>query len=81
MSGVATAWTFQKVLEKAGKNGVTRDNIMKIVRSMNFTDSPFLLPGIAIQTSGSNQFPITQEAIQHWQSGAWVVDNQIISAR
>ncbi len=79
--GMSVAWTFQKVLEKAGKNGVTRDNVMNIARNMNFKDSPGLLPGINIQTSGSNQFPMTQEALEHWQGTGWVVDNTIINAR
>jgi branched-chain amino acid transport system substrate-binding protein len=79
--GMNVAWAFQKVLEKAGKNGVTRQNVMDITRSMNYTDSPFLLPGIRVQTSGSNQFPISQEALQHWQGTGWVVDNTIINAR
>lgn len=37
------------------------------------------------KTSGDNQFPVTQEALQPWQNGAsppgWVVDKNIISAR
>ena len=73
------------MLDKAGRNGVTRENIMHIARNMNFTDSPFLLPGIKVQTSGDNQFPVTQEALQTWHNGAsapgWVVDKNIISAR
>jgi branched-chain amino acid transport system substrate-binding protein len=79
--GMNVAWAFQKVLEKAGKSGVTRQNVMDITRSMSYNDSPFLLPGIHVQTSGSNQFPITQEALQHWQGTGWVVDNNIINAR
>ncbi len=79
--GMAVAWTFQKVLEKAGKNGVNRANVMNMARSMNLKDNPFLLPGVTIQTSGSNQFPIQQEALEHWQSGAWAVDDTIINAR
>jgi branched-chain amino acid transport system substrate-binding protein len=79
--GMSVAWVFQKVLEKAGKNGVTRDNVMNIARNMNYKDSPFLLPGINVQTSGSNQFPITQAALEHWQGTGWVVDSTIINAR
>jgi branched-chain amino acid transport system substrate-binding protein len=79
--GMGVAWTFQKVLERAGKNGVTRDNVMSIVRSLNLKDSPFLLPGISIQTGGSNQFPLTQEALEHWQGTGWAVDSTILNAR
>ena len=79
--GMSVAWVFQKVLEKAGKNGVTRENVMNVARSMSYKDSPFLLPGITVQTSGSNQFPIQQEALEHWQGTGWVVDPSIINAR
>jgi hypothetical protein len=54
---------------------------MKLARNMNYKNSPFMLPGINILTSGSNQFPITQEALEHWQSGKWIVDPTIINAR
>jgi branched-chain amino acid transport system substrate-binding protein len=79
--GMSVAWVFEQVLRKAGKNGVTRENVMKVARNMSYKDSPFLLPGINVQTSGDNQFPITQEAIQHWQGTGWVVDDTIINAR
>jgi branched-chain amino acid transport system substrate-binding protein len=81
LAGMGGAWLFQQVLMKAGRNGVNRENIMKIARNMSFKDSPFLLPGIAIQTSGDNQFPVTQEALMHWQGTGWVIDKTIISAR
>ena len=79
--GMSVAWVFQQVIEKAGKDGVTRDNVMKLARNMSYKNSPFLLPGINVQTSGANQFPITQEALEHWQGTGWMVDNTIINAR
>jgi branched-chain amino acid transport system substrate-binding protein len=79
--GMSVAWVFQQVLLKAGKDGVNRQNVMNIARGMSYNNSPFLLPGIHVTTSGSNQFPVTQEALQHWQGTGWVVDNNIINAR
>jgi branched-chain amino acid transport system substrate-binding protein len=79
--GMSVSWTFQRVLQRVGRGGVTRDNVMTVVRNLNFTDSPFLLPGITIQTGGSSQFPITQEALERWQNGGWVVQNQVLSGR
>jgi branched-chain amino acid transport system substrate-binding protein len=81
LAGMGGAWILQQVLLKAGRNGVTRANVMKLVRNMHYTDSPFLLPGITVQTGGANQFPITQEALMHWQGSGWVIDKDIISAR
>ncbi|HXM56759.1 MAG TPA: ABC transporter substrate-binding protein [Candidatus Dormibacteraeota bacterium] len=81
LAGMGAAWLFQQVLQKAGRNGVTRENVMKLTRNMNLKDSPFLLPGITIQTSGDNQFPITQMALMRWQGTGWVIDKNVISAR
>jgi branched-chain amino acid transport system substrate-binding protein len=80
--GAAVAYTFQKVMEKVGKSPVTRDKVMKEARNMNIPDNPFLLPGVAIKTSGDNQWPMTQEALEKFVNGAWVVDSaNIINAR
>jgi branched-chain amino acid transport system substrate-binding protein len=79
--GAGVAYTFQKVMEKVGKNPVTRDKVMKEARNMNIADNPFVLPGITIKTSGDNQWPMTQEALEKFTNGAWVTDSTIINAR
>ncbi|MEP7105294.1 MAG: ABC transporter substrate-binding protein [Chloroflexota bacterium] len=80
--GMAVAWTFVEVLKKMGST-LTRDNLMKQARSMNFNNNAGLLPGISLQTGGANQFPLTQEALEHWSTStnAWTVDSTIINAR
>jgi branched-chain amino acid transport system substrate-binding protein len=82
--GMSVAWTFEQTMLKAGKN-FTRDSVMKTARNLNLTGNPFTLPGVKILTSGDNQFPITQMALEHWQNQAsppgWVVDPTIINAR
>jgi len=39
-SGMGGAWVFVDVLKKLGRDGVTRDNLMKAVRSMNIKACP-----------------------------------------
>ena len=80
--GMSVAWTFVEVVKKMGST-LTRDNLMAKARSMNFNNNPWLLPGISLQTGGANQFPLTQEALEHWStsSNAWTVDSTIINAR
>jgi branched-chain amino acid transport system substrate-binding protein len=80
--GMAVAWTFVEVVKKMGST-MTRDNLMAKARNMNFTNNPWLLPGISLNTSGANQFPITQEALEHWSTStnAWTADSTIINAR
>jgi branched-chain amino acid transport system substrate-binding protein len=68
--GMAAAYTMVEVLKKAGRN-LTRAGLMKQVRAMNIASNPFLLPGIAIKTGGSDQFPIEQMQLQRWEKGAW----------
>ena len=45
---------------------------MAAVRSLNYSDNPFLLPGIKIQTSAKNPFPIQQQQLARWTDGKWV---------
>ncbi|HEY4025398.1 MAG TPA: ABC transporter substrate-binding protein [Candidatus Dormibacteraeota bacterium] len=80
-AGMAGAWVLVDVLKKMGKNNVTRTALMQQVRNMNISDDPFNLPGITLRTGGSNQYPTTQLALEHFQSGHWVIDYTIINAR
>ncbi len=68
--GMAVAWTTVEMLKKAGKD-LTRASLLKAVDNMNTSGNPFLLPGIALKTSGRDHFPIEQVLLQRWQKGAW----------
>ncbi len=68
--GMAVAWTTVEALKKVGKN-LTRAGLVKVVGSLNITSNPFLLPGIALKTSGSDHFPIEQMLLQRWQKSSW----------
>ncbi len=69
--GMSAAWTMIKALQGAGPNP-TRASLMASLRSMNYSDNPFLLPGIKVQTSASNPFPITQQQLARWTDGHFV---------
>jgi branched-chain amino acid transport system substrate-binding protein len=77
--GMSVAWTMVKALQGAGKNP-TRASLMAAVRSLNYSDNPFLLPGIKIQTSAKNPFPIQQQQLARWQDGKWVPFGPLIKA-
>lgn len=78
--GVAVAYTMVDVLTKAGSN-LTRKNVMDIAANQLNENNPFLLPGITVQTSSSDHFPIMQEQVIQWQSGAWKLQGSIIDER
>lgn len=69
--GMAVAWTTVEVLRKIGPN-LTRDALVKAVSNMNFTNNPFLLPGIVLKTSGNaDHFPIEQVLLERYKKSGW----------
>jgi hypothetical protein len=45
---------------------------MKAATSLNVKNDPFLLPGIAVKTGGSDHFPLDQAKLQRYHNGHWV---------
>jgi branched-chain amino acid transport system substrate-binding protein len=68
--GMAAAWTAVEAIRKAGKD-LTRERLVEVTESMNFSGNPFLLPGIALKTAPGDHFPIEQMVLQRWHKGAW----------
>jgi branched-chain amino acid transport system substrate-binding protein len=66
--GLGAAWMFVQALKNAGKNP-TRASLMTSLRNLDVTD-PFSYPGIKIQTSPTDNFPIEQEILIKWSGGA-----------
>ncbi len=72
------------VLKQAGSN-LTRANIIKIASSelneSGANANPFLLPGVTVQTTSSDHFPIMQEQVIQWSANAWHLQGSLISER
>ena len=68
--GMAVAWTAVDALKKAGKD-LSRAALLKVLDQFNASGNPFLLPGIALKTSGKDHYPIEQVLLQRWQKGSW----------
>ena len=68
--GMAVAWTAVDALKKAGKD-LSRASLLKVLDQFNASNNPFLLPGIALKTSGKDHYPIEQMLLQRWQKGVW----------
>ena len=56
-------------LQHAGKTP-TRAGLMKALKSLNTGGNPFVYPGIRLQTSARDNFPIEQEIMIKWAGGA-----------
>jgi branched-chain amino acid transport system substrate-binding protein len=67
--GFGVAWTFVYALQHSGKNP-TRAKLMKALHSLNTSKNPFVYPGIKLQTSAKDNFPIEQEIMMKWAGGA-----------
>ena len=68
--GMAVAYEFVKVLRAAGKNP-TRASVMAQTRKLTDPSNPFLLPGLMVETSATERFPIEQAQLQRWSKGSW----------
>ncbi len=66
--GFTLGWNLVKVLEQAGKD-LTREALMNAAVNMNYTDSPFTLPGIIIKTTPTQRAPISQLQLMKFEKG------------
>ena len=68
--GMAVAHETVRVLKATGKTP-TRAAVLAQMRMLSDASNPFLLPGIAVRTSGTERFPIEQALLQRWSEGSW----------
>lgn len=78
--GYLCAQVMHKVLEMAG-NDVSRENIMRQAANMKDLSFGLLLPGIRVNTSPTNYFPITQMQLMRFNGEGWDPVGGVMSAR
>jgi branched-chain amino acid transport system substrate-binding protein len=78
--GMTVAWTMVETLRKAGRNP-TRAGLMKAARSLDLRANPFLLPGIRLQTSAKNSFPLRHVYLYRYDNRQWVKSSGLLDAR
>jgi len=76
--GYTVAQNLHKVLLAAGKN-LTRDGVMKAAANMKDLELDLLLPGIKVNTSASDFYPIEQNQMMRFKGGKWEFFGPIIS--
>jgi hypothetical protein len=76
--GYATAQTMVQVLKQCGDN-LTRENVMKEAASLKDFTSDVLLPGIKINTSATDFFPIEQMQLMKFDGASWKLFDEVIT--
>ncbi len=67
--GMAVAYTMVDALRHAGKPP-TRAGLLRAATHLN-EQNPFLFPGIAVQTSPTNYFPLRKAYLVKFKNGRW----------
>ena len=74
----AVSSTLVEVLKRAGDN-LTRENIMKQAVSLKGLEVPLLLPGIKVNTSSTNYYPIQPMQLQRFKGATWELLGDVLS--
>jgi branched-chain amino acid transport system substrate-binding protein len=75
--GYSVAMTIAQVLKRCGDN-LTRENVMRQAASMKGYRVETLLPGITINTSGSDFAPIEQVQLERFDGKQWVLFGEVM---
>ena len=70
---------LEQILKQCG-DGLSRDNIIKQVKSLQNLELPSALPGVRINTSASNNMIWTQLQLQRWTGTRWEPFGEILDA-
>jgi len=73
----SVAQTLVQVLKQAG-NDLSRANVMKQAANIKDLSLPMALPGIKINTSPTDFFPIEQEQLARYDGTRWVLFGELI---
>ena len=77
--GYVTAQAMVEVLKRCG-DVLTRANIMKVASSMKDWTFPLLLPGVTLNTSADNYYPMNTMQLKRYDGTRWVLLGKPITA-
>jgi branched-chain amino acid transport system substrate-binding protein len=77
--GYTVAQGLVHVLKQCG-NDVSRENVMKQAASIKDLSLPMLLPGIKVNTSPTDFYPIEQEQLAKFDGERWVLFGEVYDA-
>jgi ABC-type branched-subunit amino acid transport system substrate-binding protein len=76
--GYVQAEAMMQVLKQCGDN-LTRENVMKQAASLKNFHSDLMLPGIMVNTSADDYFPIEQMQLMKFNGEAWELFGDVIT--
>ncbi|MEO8628689.1 MAG: ABC transporter substrate-binding protein [Betaproteobacteria bacterium] len=76
--GFAAAQTLAYVLKQCG-NDLTRENVMRQASAIRNLELPLLLPGIRLNTSATDYFPIKQLQLARFDGKRWVPFGDVLT--
>jgi branched-chain amino acid transport system substrate-binding protein len=76
--GYSVAQTLVQVLKQCGDN-LTRENVMKQAASLKNLEQDLFLPGIKINTSATDFFPLEQMQMMRFKGEGWEVFGPVLS--
>lgn len=71
LHGCNEAMALVQVIKQCGDE-LTRENVMRQAAGLNAISLPMLLPGITLNTSPTNYFPIKQVQLQRFDGSRWI---------
>lgn len=77
-TGYASAFTVAHVLRQCGDE-LTRENIMRQAASLHDLEVPMLLPGIKLNTSPTDFYPIKSVRLAHVEGEHWTLFGDLVS--
>ncbi len=77
--GYSVAQTLVHVLKQCG-NDLSRENVMRQAANIKNLELPLLLPGIKINTSPTDYYPVEQEQLARFDGERWVLFGEIYEA-
>jgi branched-chain amino acid transport system substrate-binding protein len=76
--GYSEAATMVQVLKQCG-NDLSRENLMKQAANLKNLSLPMLLPGITINTSPTNFYPLQQEQLAKFNGKTWELFGEVVA--
>jgi branched-chain amino acid transport system substrate-binding protein len=76
----STAQTVVQVLKQCGDD-LTRENMMKQAANLHHLALPMLLPGITVDTSPTDWYPVKQEQLARFDGTTWVRFGEVMASQ